>query len=424
MAPFQISIFKTLRELYPTWDALKTHLISEEGGKFSIRDCENTSFAIIRYKKGETVLGENGHWLRSVVWDKEKHLPVCVAPRKANAGPPPTNTQLTAEEFYDGVMVNAFSCLATGGEKVHLTTRSQYDASGSFYSAKSFKTLFEEAGLSLSPYLTCTTEYPATFISTVLQHPENRIVANVTKPTVYVVESGKVRADGLIEMDTMVSQTPVVFPMEKDAYEMVRKEAVQRGWRWQGFVFRDTLGNRWRLRSSTYTYLRALRGNDSKPIERFLRLRAAATVTEYLKHYSEERQIFWNFETELRNKTRQIYDAYVSVHKSHEKKLADLQQPDKTVVFKLHAHYLANLREQKKPLRIQDTIDLVNSLPLWEQALLLSKSSTTTLSSSLSTLSSDVQVTTTLSSDVQVTTTLSSDVQVTTDKAVEQPANP
>ena len=400
MTSFQISVFKTLRELYTTWDALKTHLISEEGGKFSIRDCENTSFAIIRYKKGETTLGENGHWLRSVVWDKEKHLPVCVGPRKANMGPPPTNTQLTAEEFYDGVMVNAFSRL--NDPKTHLTTRSQYDASGGFYSVKSFKTMFEETGFNLNPYLTCTAEYPATFVSTVLQHPENRIVANVAKPTIYVVETGRVHADGIVDIYMMVPNSPVAFPTEKDAYEMVRKEAVQRGWRWQGFVFRDSLGNRWRLRSSTYTYLRALRGNDSKPIERFLRLRASGEVTEYLKHYSEERQIFWNFETELRRRTRQIYDAYVSVHKSHEKKLVDLQQPDKTVVFKLHAHYLAHLREQKKPLRIQDTIDLVNALPLWEQALLLTVQS------------SDVQVTTTMSSDVQVTTTMSSDVQVTT----------
>jgi hypothetical protein len=156
---------------------------------------------------------------------------------------------------------------------------------------------------------------------------------------------------------------------------MIRAEAVNRGWRWQGYVFRDMLGNRWRLRSTTYTYLRTLRGNDAKPIDRFLRLRASGDVTEYLKHYSEERDIFWNFESHLRSKTRKIYEAYVSVHKSHEKKLADLEQPDKTVVFKLHAHYLAHLREQKKPLRIQDTIHLINSLPLWEQAILLQSSS-------------------------------------------------
>jgi hypothetical protein len=127
------------------------------------------------------------------------------------------------------------------------------------------------------------------------------------------------------------------------------------------------------MRSSTYTHLRTLRGNEAKPVDRFLRLRAAGSVVEYLKHYAEERGAFWDFETMLRTRTREIYDGYVSVHKTHEKKLADLPQPDKTVVFKLHAHYLAHLREQKKTLRIQDAIDLVNTLPLWEQALLMTK---------------------------------------------------
>lgn len=365
---FQITVFKKLRELYPTWEGLKTYLTSDEGGKFYIRDCENTSFAIIRYKKGETILGPDGHWLRSVVWHKEKHLPVCVAPRKANVGAPPLSTSLFMEEFYDGVMVNEFTCF--GDPKLHITTRSQYDASGSFYSEKSFKTMFDEA-LEVRELFPTSEEKPAIYKSYVLQHPENRIVVNVVSPMVRLVETGIVHADGTVEISSCLGVKPITFETDKDALELMRKEAILRGWRWQGLVFRDTLGNRWRIRSSTYTYLRGLRGNDAKAVDRFLRLRAAGSVTEYLKHYSEERQIFWDFETALRSKTREIYDAYVSVHKSHEKTLGDLPQPIKTVVFKLHAHYLAHLREQKKTIRIQDAIDLINALPLWEQALLL-----------------------------------------------------
>jgi hypothetical protein len=375
MVSIPITIFKKLRDEYSTWEALKTYLLSDAAGKFNVRDCEGTSFAIIRYKKGETNLNvmEGAPWFRSVVWDTVKNLPVCIAPRKANEGPPPSNTELMMEEFYDGVMVNSFT--VSGSDKVHLTTRSQYDASGSFYSEKSFKTLFQEAALNATAYLTCTQKQHAVFISTVLQHPENRIVAQVSKPSIYIVETGSVMPDGLVYMHSLVQPRTVSFSHDKEAYDMIRAEAVNRGWRWQGYVFRDMLGNRWRLRSTTYTYLRTLRGNDAKPIDRFLRLRASGDVTEYLKHYSEERDIFWNFESHLRSKTRKIYEAYVSVHKSHEKKLADLEQPDKTVVFKLHAHYLAHLREQKKSLRIQDTIHLINSLPLWEQAILLQSSS-------------------------------------------------
>ena len=373
---FEISIFKTLRESYPSWDVLKTYLTSEEGGKFTVRDCENTPFAIIQYKRGESILGENGHWLRSVVWNKETNLPVCISPRKANTGMPPVETPLHLEEFYDGVMVNVFRILGPDGNigEEHITTRSQYGAGGTFYSQKTFKELFSEVGR--PPVWPAkdlpTEEFPATFMSYVLQHPEHRVVASVSSPKVIMVECGKVAADGTVVYSEPFYKyvPPTTFTSEKEMNEHIRTESIHRGWRWQGLVFRDTAGNRWRIRSSTYTYLRKLRGNEAKPLDRFLRLRSTNSVTEYLKHYGEERQVFWDFETTLRRRTKEIYDSYVTVHKSHEKKLADLPQPDKTVVFKLHSHFLANLRPQSKSVRMQDVIDLVNALPLWEQALL------------------------------------------------------
>jgi len=373
---FEISIFKTLRESYPSWDVLKTYLTSEEGGKFSVRDCENTPFAIIRYKRGESILGENGHWLRSVVWNKETNLPVCVSPRKANTGMPPVGTPLHLEEFYDGVMVNVFRILGGDGivSEEHIATRSQYGAGGTFYSQKTFKELFGEVGR--PPVWPAkdlpTEEFPATFMSYVLQHPEHRVVASVSSPKVIMVECGKVAADGTVVYSEPFYKyvPPTTFASEKEMNEHIRTESIHRGWRWQGLVFRDTAGNRWRIRSPTYTYLRKMRGNEAKPLDRFLRLRSTNSVTEYLKHYGEERQVFWDFETTLRRRTKEIYDSYVAVHKSHEKKLADLPQPDKTVVFKLHSHFLANLRPQSKSVRMQDVIDLVNALPLWEQALL------------------------------------------------------
>jgi hypothetical protein len=373
---FEISIFKTLRESYPSWDSLKTYLTSEEGGKFSVRDCENTPFAIIRYKRGESILGENGHWLRSVVWNKETNLPVCVSPRKANTGMPPVDTPLHLEEFYDGVMVNVFRILSGDGtvSEEHIATRSQYGAGGTFYSQKTFKELFSEVGR--PPVWPAkdlpTEEFPATFMSYVLQHPEHRVVASVSSPKVIMVECGKVAADGTVVYSDPFNKyvPPTTFASEKEMNEHIRTESINRGWRWQGFVFRDTAGNRWRIRSPTYTYLRKMRGNEAKPLDRFLRLRSTNSVTEYLKHYGEESQVFWDFEITLRRRTKEIYDSYVAVHKSHEKKLADLPQPDKTVVFKLHSHFLANLRPQSKSVRMQDVIDLVNALPLWEQALL------------------------------------------------------
>lgn len=397
-----ITFFQSLRNEYTNWDSLKDYLTSEEGGSFEVRDCENTPFSIIKYNRNHpkidshsspecgalnTTRGDKG-WLRSVVWHREKNLPVCVSPKKSFEGDPPLNAVVEVQNIIDGVMVNVFSCLESDGNvSYHVATRSSYGAKTTFYSKKPFAELFQEALVSIgyngveklfSGTHVPTEEYPFTYMSCVLQHPEHRIVALSEKPSLTVVDMGKVKHTGEIirnsQMPLGISVHTVdqkSFPSEYDYFQYIRAAAFQHGWRWPGIMFRDTQGNRWRVRSQTYSYLRGLRGNEASPEARFLRLRVAGQVPEYLKHYSEERDLFWQLETKLRQRTTDVYNAYVAVHKSHEKKLADIPQPDKTVVFKLHAHFLAHLREQKKTVQLADVIQLVNSLPLWEQALLL-----------------------------------------------------
>ncbi len=378
-----MSFFQTLAAKYPTWQDLSTYLTSSEGGAFRIR--ESGTFAIISYKKGVSKITEETAELRSVVWDTVRHAPVCVAPAKAKSGSPPFGVNLRVEEFLDGVMVNAFMVL--GDPKVHIVSRSQFDAAGTFYSKKTFGELFKEALPTatledLFAGIELTEQTPAFFASFVLQHPEHRVVYRPPKPAVFLVEFGYVTANKAIQRSVPVPvnlakcinpplSPGLAFLPENDMTEYLKAESLKRGWTWQGLVFRDAEGNRWRLRNPTYTYLRGLRGNDSAPEARFLRLRSQGKVSEYLKHYADERDLFWSFEEKLRAETQAVYDDYCSVHKAHEKTLADIPHPRKTLVFRLHSHYLNTLRPQKTPLQKKDAIDLVNSLPLWEQQLLL-----------------------------------------------------
>lgn len=381
-----MSFFQSLVAKYPTWKELSDFLSSEEGGAFRIRECGR--FAIVNYKKGITKMTDEMAELRSVVWDTVSHAPVCVAPAKAKSGSPPSGVPLRVEEFLDGVMVNAFRIL--GDPKVHIVSRSQYDAAGTFYSKKTFGELFREALPTatvedLFKGVEPTPEAPAFFVSFVLQHPEHRVVYRPPKPAIYLVEAGAVRADRTIDRAvalplplTKCLSLPIspslAFHSEEDMMELLKTESLKRGWTWQGLVFRDAEGHRWRLRNPTYIYLRGLRGNDSQPEARFLRLRSQGKVAEYLKHYADEAELFWSLEEKLRAETQTTYDAYCSVHKAHEKTLADIPHPRKTLVFKLHSHYINALREQRIPIQKKHVIDLVNSLPLWEQQLLLKAS--------------------------------------------------
>lgn len=385
MRPFTtpMAFFKTLTETYPTWQELSAYLSSEAGGAFRIRECG--TFAIVSYKKGVSKITDDTAELRSVVWDTKTHSPVCVAPAKATSGSPPLGVPLRVEEFHDGVMVNAFRVF--GDPKVHIVSRSQYDAAGTFYSKKTFGELFKEAlpTATLEDLFTGiepTAEMPAFFASFVLQHPEHRVVYRPPKAAILLVEAGWVHADKTIER-TMALPLPLAkcvspplygslaFHSTEDMMELLKAESLKRGWTWQGMVFRDTQGHRWRLRNPTYSYLRGLRGNDSQPEARFLRLRSQGKISEYLKHYSDESERFWDFEEKLRAETQAVYDDYCAVHKAHEKTLADIPHPRKTLVFKLHSHYINALREQKIPIQKKHAIELVNSLPLWEQQLIL-----------------------------------------------------
>jgi hypothetical protein len=94
-------------------------------------------------------------------------------------------------------------------------------------------------------------------------------------------------------------------------------------------------------------------------------------VLEYLKHYSEERQTFWDFEQRIRSLTNEVYDGYVEVHKAHTKKLTDFPKNISPCIFRLHAHYLEHLKPEGESVRLKDAIELINNMSLLDQRRLM-----------------------------------------------------
>jgi hypothetical protein len=158
---------------------------------------------------------------------------------------------------------------------------------------------------------------------------------------------------------------------EGEARDMLQRTAIQRGWRWQGLVFKDGAGGRWRLRSSTYTMLRGLRGNEATAEDRFLRLRKEKKVVDYLKHYSEDRDVFWAYEQTLRARTDSVLAAYVDVHKAHTVTFKGLPEAYRPAVFLLHKLWLQELREKGHVVRGFEAVRVVAELRDFEQKRLL-----------------------------------------------------
>jgi hypothetical protein len=378
--------FETLRNKFPSWVELKAHFESEEGGK--LRVVEQDGVAVIRYEKGST----SDAVYRSLVWDTSANLPLCVAPFRANEGAPPTGTTFTAvEDFVDGFMMNVW----VSNGSLHVSTRTRVGGANKFYSDKTFGELFAECVVA-SPLKTmdtlkaCLEEHraaagaTAAFASFVLQHPEHRIVAKVAAPSLNTVHTGYVTEKGVVHISERAvhwpqalarlqvsNYPPKVFQSEAESEELLRQTAAQRGWRWQGLVFKDGTGGRWRMRTPTYTMLRELRGGESSSLERFFRLRAARQVVEYLKHYGEERHAFWEFEQALRARTADVLAAYTDVHKAHTVAFKDLPEALRPAVYLLHLHWRDELRAKGFSVRLQNVIGVVNKLRGFEKKRLM-----------------------------------------------------
>jgi hypothetical protein len=292
-------------------------------------------------------------------------------------------------------MVNAF-ITAEDPSTLRLVTRTSLGAENKFYSAKTFGTLFDEAlaatpvrtrdalMMHLREYMGGLVGQTAAFVSFVVQHPEHRIVAKPASPDLHIVHMGTVDAAGLVMVEELagawpgplrrlqITRYPVKqFHSEQEIQELMRRTAVSNGFRWQGLVFKDGAGARWRLRSPSYSMLRTLRGAEAFAVDRFLRLRREGKVVEYLKHYGEERKTFWAYEQALRARTADVLTAYGIVHKAHATKFADLPVAYKPAVHLLHVKFLEELRAKGYKVILRNAVDVVNGLKEFEQKRLL-----------------------------------------------------
>ena len=381
--------FKTLREKYTSWLEMKAHFESEKGGK--LRVVEQGAHAVVRYEKGQGEAVADAIF-RSVVWDISANLPLCVAPFRANEGLPPINTTFTSvEEFVDGFMVNVW--VASG--ELRISTRTRIGGENKFYSDKTFGHMFVDCvkNSTLKNMETLKAELErlradvggnSAFVSFVVQHPEHRIVAKLSTPGLFVAHTGYVLQDGTVNLSERSVHWPQalarlqvpaysrrVFKTEGEAEEFLRKTAAEHGWRWQGLVFKNGTGARWRMRTPTYTMLRQLRGTESTPLERFFRLRTSRQVVEYLKHYGEERDQFWEFEQTLRARTADILAAYTDVHKAHVVEFKNLPDALKPAVYLLHLKWRDELRSKGFSVRLQNVIGVVNKMRGFEKQRLM-----------------------------------------------------
>jgi hypothetical protein len=345
----------------------------------------NEKYLIIKYNKEflRSELVNSYGLLRSVIFSGSKI--VSFAPPKSLSGEqfiskyPNKSENIIAEEFIEGTMINVFydpSYGATGCWQI--ATRNTVGANVSFYKTSNitFNQMFMEACISNNFNL--NTLNPKFCYSFILQHPSNRIVVPFNKPQLYLVSVYEI-----LQVDDQVTVieenltdvkkgglwhfTGVRFPekYEFTSYtELIEKFASKNTpYNVMGIVVKNKeTGERTKFRNPVYEEVRHLRGNQPKLQYQYLCLRHSGKLPEFLKYYPETKEEMSKFRDQVHMYTDNLHKNYISCYVKKEKPLKDFPDQYKTHMFKLHEHFITNLRPHNLYITNTEVIKYVNNL--------------------------------------------------------------
>lgn len=288
-------------------------------------------------------------------------------------------SNIVAEEFVEGTMVNAFFDPTYGATGCwQIATRNTVGAEVKFYkdSNKNFNTMFMEACIENNFNL--QTLNPRFCYSFVLQHPENRIVVPFKKPQLYLVEvyeiinkyeDVKVIQQDIIEVKKggLWHLTGVKFPERyefTDYLELIEKYASPNTpYNIMGVIFKNLdTGERIKYRNPIYEEVRHLRGNQAKLQYQYLYLRKNGKMPEFLKYYPEMKYNLNKYRDQLHMFTRTLYSNYINCYIKKAKPLIEYSVQYRTHMFKLHEKYLLELKPSNLFVNFQFVINYVNNL--------------------------------------------------------------
>lgn len=401
---YVMDVYKTLIESYQDWILLSAYLESEEGGSFRISDQDDVKgTCIIRYEKGVSRSDlPHSRWFRSLVWDMRANRPLAVSPPKPTSTAFPKYTmkealqaEIFAEEFVDGFMINGFK--RGNGAQVMFASRSKLNATGRFYSTKTFRELFRDAYIQSSLYTAYETDHESifqnalqdwespveekgeitVFYSFVVQHRENRIVTPIALNRAILLHKGVVFSDGSIRFQEgfPVFRGESNLPNLLEAVEETMSESVlsciaaqndRRGWDFQGIVLKDGFGNRWRFASEKYKCIKSLRGNHSGHVERFSELYTQNLVTTYLQYYPEDGFQFSFHSYYVDTLIQTTYGYYVALHITWTLTLTDIDRMYQPHLYALHGIYLSKKRPLHEKISLAD-VHIYYSIQPWQR---------------------------------------------------------
>ena len=284
-------------------------------------------------------------------------------------------------DFVEGTMINMFVNPITN--EWEIATRSNIGARCRFYldNEKTFRDMFLEA-FNERHYDFSMFDKNYSY-SWVLQHPDNRIVLPISKPTLILTHVFKyykiMQNDGSIcfnvenildpsnKYEFIRGETKISIPVEHEKKSIEDYKDMYNNnydYRVMGTVIYDiSTGMRTKIRNNRYEFVKDLKGNSPKLQYRYYSLRQMGGVGEYLKYYPEDTNKFSQFRNQMHMFTDTLWRNYMRCYVHKEKPLKEFPFHYRSHMFKLHRHYIDDLKDQNGRVDKLFVINYVNQLP-------------------------------------------------------------
>ena len=158
--------------------------------------------------------------------------------------------------------------------------------------------------------------------------------------------------------------------MYEPTNEWIQHKMITNDWQFQGVVFKDDLGNRWKFRSDKYNAVKSLRGNSSNIRDRFAQLFTQNLLFRYLEYYPEEINPMMEHVMFINNIIKTLYDYYVTMR--IKKIVIDVDKMFLPHLYSIHGIYLNQLRPIGKKITVHDITVYLQKQP-WQRISFLIK---------------------------------------------------
>ena len=366
-----IAITYNLQKLY---DADITSLYSENTAsdiwreQFDLniinREYKNKKYKIIRYEKPcltNSYKIRNLGLFRSVILNNENKI-VSFAPPKSLKYDDFIKyydaRNCIAEEYIEGTMINMFynegdweisTKNTIGGEVIFFLDENNH---------KTFRQMFldvcDHIGLDFD---ILNINYCYSFV---LQHPNNRIVSNISEKKLFLVKLYKIENFNIYEVDkfdylkTIANKCIISIPeihWFNSFSELQNKYDTECNYSSVGVMLYSLNGERTKIRNPTYEKIRILRGNQPKLQYHYLVLRKEEKVKEYLSYFPEHTNIFKSYNNIIYKYISECYQYYILSHITKEQHTNTIPYKYKKIIYELHRIYLFVLRPNKMKLQ-------------------------------------------------------------------------